>query len=110
LIDETDVPRFTRLGVIASVQPCHLLYDIEALHRGLPHRLDRVLPLRELIDAGLEPGRGLIFGSDVPIVRADPKDSIRAATHRRSEAHTPEQAVGLGQRLTEAQAWDCFEP
>ncbi len=108
LIDEADVPRFARLGVIASVQPCHLLYDIEALHRGLPDRLDRVLPLRELIDAGLEPGRGLIFGSDVPIVRPDPADSIRAATRRQGQAHTPEQAVGLEQRLTEAEARACF--
>ena len=109
LIDETDVPRFARLGVIASVQPCHLLYDIEALRRGLPHRLDRVLPLRGLIDSGLEPGRGLIFGSDVPIVRANPEDSIRAAIQRRGPVHTPEQAVGLEQRLTEAEARACFE-
>jgi predicted amidohydrolase YtcJ len=108
LIDKADVPRFAQLGVIASVQPCHLLYDIEAIHRGLPHRLDRVLPLRELIDSGLEPGRGLIFGSDVPIVKADPADSILAATARRGRSHRPEQAVGLDQRLTEAESWACF--
>ncbi len=108
LIDRADVPRFSQLGVIASVQPCHLLYDIEALRRGVPDRLDRVLPLRELIDSGLEPGRGLIFGSDVPIVRADPSDSILAATQRRGRAHTPEQTVGLDERLTEAEAWACF--
>jgi len=110
LIDAADVPRFARLGVIASVQPCHLLYDIAALRRGLPHRLDRVLPLRELVDSGLEPGRGLIFGSDVPIVRADPADSIRGAVDRRGPDHAPERAVGESQALSASEAWACFAP
>ena len=34
LIDGADVPRFAELGVVCSVQPCHLLYDIEALASG----------------------------------------------------------------------------
>jgi predicted amidohydrolase YtcJ len=106
LIDAADVPRFAQLGVIASVQPCHLLYDIEALRRGVPDRLDRVLPLAELIASGLEPGRGLIFGSDVPIVRADPADSIEAASRRRGPQHRPEQAIGVS--IDEATAWACF--
>lgn len=108
LIDAQDVPRFAALGVTASVQPCHLLSDIEALRRGLPHRLDRVLPLRELLDAGLEPGRGLIFGSDVPIVRADPIDSIRAAVHRRREDMSTSHAIAPGQAISEEEAWACF--
>lgn len=82
LIDGADVGRFADLGVICSVQPCHLLYDIEALRRGVPGRLDRVLPLRSLIDSGCEPGRLLVFGSDAPIVRPDPGDSLRAAVQR----------------------------
>ncbi len=108
VIDADDVPRFAELGVIASVQPCHLLYDIEALRRGLPDRLDRVMPLRSLIDAGLIPGEGLIFGSDVPIVRPDPADSVRGAVHRRRETHKPEAAIGMDQALTEDEAWACF--
>jgi hypothetical protein len=108
LVDAADVPRFAELGVVASVQPCHLLADIEVLTRELPHRLDRVLPLRDMIDAGCEPGRGLWFGSDVPIVRADPRDSILAATRRgrpgESVIIAPEQAI------SEADAWASFEP
>ncbi len=108
VIDEGDVPRFAELGVIASVQPCHLLYDIEALRRGLPGRLDRVMPLRDLIDSGLQPGVGLIFGSDVPIVRADAGDSIQAAVHRRRAEMGVEEAVGAGQAIGEDEAWACF--
>ncbi|MGQ0628333.1 MAG: amidohydrolase [Phycisphaerales bacterium] len=108
LIDGADVPRFARLGVVASVQPCHLLTDIEALNRFVPHRLDRVLPLRELIDAGCTPGELLWFGSDVPIVRADREDSIRAATNRRREGTPESEAIGLAQAITVVEAEGAF--
>jgi predicted amidohydrolase YtcJ len=108
VVDAADVPRFAARGVTCSVQPCHLLADVEALRRGLPHRLDRVLPLRELIDSGCRLGEGLVFGSDVPIVRPDPGDSIQAAVRRArpgdSTPLAPEQAI------TEAEAWAAFSP
>lgn len=110
LIDRADVPRFAAMGVIASVQPCHLLTDIEALRRSLPHRLDRVFPLRELIEAGCEPGDLLWFGSDTPIVRPDPEDSIQAAVERRRVGMAPAEAIGPGQRLSEQEVWRAFAP
>jgi predicted amidohydrolase YtcJ len=110
LIDESDIPRFKDLGVIASLQPCHLLPDIEALNRAVPDRLDRVFPIRELIESGLEPGIDLIFGSDVPIVRANPEDSIQAAVHRRRVGMDESEAINFEQRISEAQAWACFRP
>lgn len=109
LIDEADVPRFAELGVIASVQPCHLLYDIEALRRACPDRLDRVLPVRELIDSGLKPGRDILFGSDTPIVRPDPEDSILAATNRGRADMALEDGIAPGQAISEAEAWACFD-
>lgn len=110
LIDVTDIHRFKELGVIASLQPCHLLPDIEALNRAVPNRLDRVFPIRELIESGLEPGIDLIFGSDVPIVRADPEDSIQAAVHRRLVGMDESQAINLNQAIDEKTAWACFAP
>lgn len=114
LIDEADVPRFARLGVVCSVQPCHLLYDIEVLERELPHRLERVLPLRELVAAGLEPGKTLLFGSDTPIVRPHPQDSIDAAVHRARVAGSPggkpTGPIAPGQAVDIEQAWRCFAP
>lgn len=108
IIDATDVPRFIELGVVASVQPCHLLYDIEVLRRQCPQRLDRVLPLRELIDAGLTPGESLIFGSDVPIVRAEPEDSILAATQRRRLDMPTGDAIAPHHAITQREALACF--
>lgn len=111
LVDEADVGRFSSLGVVCSVQPCHLLTDIEVLCRQLPHRLDRVLPLRDLIDAGCAAGGEddlLWFGSDVPIVRADPQDSVQAAVGRRRSGMTEVQAIGWSQRIREQEAWAAF--
>ncbi|MEO1278151.1 MAG: amidohydrolase family protein [Planctomycetota bacterium] len=109
LIDEADVPRFVELGVIASVQPCHLLYDIDALRRACPDRLDRVMPLRELIDSGLKPGRDILFGSDTPIVRPDPEDSILAATNRGRSDMALAEGIAPSQAISEAEAWACFD-
>ncbi|GEM_PF-410468 len=112
LIDERDVLRFCALGVIASVQPCHLLYDIEVLHKQLPHRLHRVMPWRDLLDAGLVPGKTLLFGSDVPIVRANAEDSIIAAVERRRNGTTAGgaacEAIAPEQAITQSQARACF--
>ena len=110
LIDESDIARFNQLGVIASLQPCHLLADIEALQRAVPRRLDRVFPIRELIESGLEPGVGVLFGSDVPIVRADPTDSIQASVHRRRTGMQISDAINLDQAIDEKSAWKCFAP
>jgi hypothetical protein len=112
IVHPDDVPRFAELGAIASVQPCHLLYDVEALRRQIPDRLSRVMPLRDLLQSGLVPGETLIFGSDAPIVRADPSDSLSAAVQRRrvegSPGGGPTEAIGAEQALTDDEALRCF--
>jgi predicted amidohydrolase YtcJ len=110
LIDSADVARFAALGVVCSVQPCHLLADIEVLRREFPGRLHRVLPLRELIGAGCTPGELLWFGSDVPIVRPHPADSVQAAVCRRREGAPAEEALGMSQAVSEAESWRAFRP
>ncbi|MFN9992691.1 MAG: amidohydrolase [Phycisphaerales bacterium] len=112
LIHPEDLPRFASQGVIASVQPCHLLYDIEVLDRELSHLESRVLPIRSLIQSGLKPGSSILFGSDVPIVRPNPEDSIEAAVHRRRVAHGPaggpSRAINPSEAIDEATARACF--
>jgi len=109
VIDKGDIPRFASLGVVASLQPCHLLADIEVLRRALPHRLDRVLPVRDLLDAGLQPGREIMFGSDAPIVRPDPEDSIIASVTRKRPAAPASEAIAPQQAIDETVAWACFK-
>lgn len=109
VVDSADVPRFADLGVVASVQPCHLLADVEALRRYLPHRLDRVLPLRGLLSHARGAAERLLWlGSDAPIVRPDPSDSVLAATARRRAGAAVEEAIAWEERITEQEAWACF--
>lgn len=108
LIALDDIPRFAELGVVASVQPCHLLADIEALHRAVPGQLERVMPWKSLIRSGLVPGRTLLFGSDVPIVRANPEDSVQVAVARRRPEMAERDAINPGEAIDEATAWACF--
>jgi predicted amidohydrolase YtcJ len=108
-VDKADIPRFAHLGVVASLQPGHLLADVEALRRVTPHRMDRSFPLRELIDsangAGFSPEEMVWLGSDTPVVRPDPEDNIQAAVERRragapaSESIAPEQAITRDEAL-----------
>lgn len=111
-IDERDVARFARLGVIASVQPCHLLTDIEALRRLTPRRERRAFPLRELLDAcaaeGFAPGELVWFGSDAPIVPPDPADNMLAACERRRAGMAPGEAVAPEQAITPDEAGACM--
>lgn len=100
-IDEADVPRFPALGVVCSPQPCHLLTDIEAVHRVMPHRAHRAFPWRDVVEgyarAGLDPVDWVWLGSDAPIVPPNPEDNVRAAVLRAREVGgpsvAPEQAL-----------------
>lgn len=77
--------RMARLGVVASVQPAHLLDDREITEDIWPGRGDRCFPLRELADAGVR----LAFGSDAPVAPLDPWLAMAAAVHRSADARPP---------------------
>lgn len=112
-IDEADIDRFPRTagGVIASVQPCHLLTDIEAIERLAPQRADRAFPLRDLIHAARAAGRApedlVWFGSDAPIVPPDPADNLQAAVQRRRAGMDSSRAVAPRQAITEREVRAC---
>ncbi|MBL9147492.1 MAG: amidohydrolase [Phycisphaerae bacterium] len=69
-----DLPRFR--GRFASMQPLHKAYDaVSAESRLGSARMNRFFPFRSLARAGAR----LAFGSDWPIVSADPIAGMRAA-------------------------------
>ena len=107
-IDEADIPRFAELGVVASVQPCHLLTDVEAIHKYAPSRAERAFPLRDLIDsiegAGYDAADLLWLGSDAPIVPPSPHDNLQASVERRRSGAPEEQAIAPRQAIT-ADEW-----
>ncbi len=107
-----DVARLPRLAgdrarVIVSPQPMHLLVDIEAIERFVPHAADRAFPMASLVrtytDAGLDPSAHVCLGSDAPVVRPDPADNVRAAVHR-SRLSEPDRVIAAHEAIDEATA------
>ena len=78
-IEKEDYGRLAELGVIASVQPYHMIDDGLFIERALgPDRLDTAYPFKSL----LERGTVLAFGSDWNVAPASPLLGIKAAVTR----------------------------
>jgi predicted amidohydrolase YtcJ len=97
LVAPGDIPRMSRLGVRASVQPAHLLDDRDVAQQCWPDRADRCFPLRSMIGAGVR----LVMGSDAPVAALDPWLAMAAAVHRSGDGREP---WNPGQSLTVAEA------
>lgn len=97
-----DIGRMAALGVIASVQPSHIIDD----GRWAENRIGRerarfAYPFRYLIDAGVS----LAFGSDWPVASLNPLVGIRAAVTRKldngpADGWHPEQRISVEEAAT----------
>ncbi|HKW65473.1 MAG TPA: amidohydrolase [Candidatus Acidoferrum sp.] len=103
-----DIPRFGKLGVIASMQPLHSYPDADTLDvwaRNIgPERASRAWAWKSIADGG---GR-LAFGSDWPVVTLNPWEGIQTAVTRQTAEGTPEAGFVPEQRLTVAQAVEGY--
>jgi predicted amidohydrolase YtcJ len=88
-----DLPRFAAEGVIASMQPQHMMWlepdrsDNWSRRLG-PDRCDRAFPLKSLIESGAM----YTLGSDWPVARYDWREGMAAAQLRRAPGH-PDRAA-----------------
>ncbi len=87
--DPADIPRFARLGVIASMQPLHALpnadvLDVWARNVG-PQRAQHAWPWHSIAASG---GR-LAFGSDWPVVTLNPWLGIQNLLTRQTADGNP---------------------
>jgi predicted amidohydrolase YtcJ len=92
--------QFKKLGAIASVQPNHLLTDMNwAESRIGPERAKTSYPWKQFADNGVP----LAFGTDYPVEPINPFRGIYAAITRKNETGTkeyfPEQKVTIEQAL-----------
>ncbi|MGH9493042.1 MAG: amidohydrolase, partial [Terriglobales bacterium] len=92
--------RFNRLGVIASMQPNHLLTDMNwALERIGPERAKHSYPWKEFLENNVR----LAFGTDYPVEPITPFRGLYAAVKRKNEAGTaeyfPEQKLAIDQAI-----------
>jgi predicted amidohydrolase YtcJ len=87
--DPADIPRFARLGVIASTQAIFASPDATTLENYVPmlgpERAARAMPFRALDEAGAVQA----FGSDYPVFPMDPLAGMHAAVTRTLADGTP---------------------
>jgi predicted amidohydrolase YtcJ len=100
VVEQTDVARFAKLGVIASMQPNHLLTDMNwAESRIGERRAAFSYAWKAFLDAKVV----LAFGTDYPVEPITPFRGLYAAATRMNEAGTksyfPEQKISRGQAL-----------
>jgi hypothetical protein len=98
----TDIPRFGKLHVIASMQPYHLLDDGHWAEKRIgPERAKSSYAFRSLLDSGAT----LAFGSDWPVAPAVPLMGIYAAATRRTldgerpNGWVPEQKITVAEAV-----------
>ena len=99
--DPADVPRFARLGVIASMQPYHFCCpapdgsDTWERHLGAA-RWPEGFVWRDIVDSGTI----MVHGSDWPVVTIDPLIGIYSALTREDPQGVPKGGWFPKQRLT----------
>jgi predicted amidohydrolase YtcJ len=80
-ISPTDLPRFAKLGVIASMQPYHCIDDGRWAEQSIgAKRSETTYAFRSLLDSGAR----LAFGSDWFVAPPTPIEGIYAAVTRRT--------------------------
>ena len=101
----SDYPRFKALGVVASMQPYHVVDDGRwAEGRIGPKRCASSYAFRSLLDAGAK----LAFGSDWPVAPLDPLPGIDAAVNRRPLDGKHPDGWFPEQRITVAEAVEAY--
>ncbi|MFQ5723330.1 MAG: amidohydrolase [Terriglobia bacterium] len=100
-----DIPRFQGLGVIASMQPCHLLNDLRWAPTILgPDRQGEGYPWHSL----LESGAVLALGTDFPVEPLTPMRNLYASLTREFEDGGPEGGWLAEEKLTIEQALRAY--
>jgi hypothetical protein len=107
-IDPADVPRFGKLGVVASFQPVHATPsptpgDVWSVNIG-EARASRGWMWNSIVRSG---GR-LAFGSDWPVMTLDPLKGLHVAVTRATQDGLPEGGWIPSERLTLRRAIDAY--
>jgi len=107
-IDPADVPRFGKLGVVASFQPVHATPsptpgDVWSVNIG-EARASRGWMWNSIARSG---GR-LAFGSDWPVMTLDPLKGLHVAVTRATQDGLPEGGWIPSERLTLRRAIDAY--
>jgi predicted amidohydrolase YtcJ len=85
LVSKEDLPRLSKLGVTASMQPLHCTSDLEIIKKHWGENRGHIYAWRSVEQSGVR----LAFGSDAPVEVPDPLQGIYAAATRKRRDNTP---------------------
>jgi predicted amidohydrolase YtcJ len=102
ILDEQDIPRFSKLGVIASMQGIHCTSDRPwaPSRLGMARVVEGLYVWRKLLRSGAR----IINGTDAPVEDLDPVKSFYASVTRQSEKGDPPGGFDPDERMTRAEA------
>lgn len=99
-----DIKRFSELGVVASIQPIHLILDAnEKVERLGKKRAEMEWPCKSLLEAGAV----MALGTDYPVAYFNPFPNIQAAVTRCGEDGRP-VGVNPWERIHMAEALKAY--
>jgi predicted amidohydrolase YtcJ len=106
ILDATEIPRFARLGVIASMQPTHATSDMPwaAARLGSARVEEGAYVWRKLLDGGAV----IASGSDFPVEDANPLLGFYAAITRQDPGGNPRGGWLPRERMTREEALASF--
>jgi len=100
LLTRADIGKFKKANVAASVQPVHIIADIDMADKYWGKRAKYAYPFASLLKTGATLG----FGSDAPVEDPNPLHGLYAATTRKRPNETrdswyDEQCISLEQAM-----------
>ncbi len=104
ILRDQDIPRFSNLDVIASMQPLHISDDVQLAKKYLYKTDSLVYPVNSLLKNGAQ----IIFGSDMPVADADPIRGMLAAIGRRYRLKPQNERWHAGECISAAQALRAY--
>jgi len=105
IVSDADLPRFAKLGVIASMQPSHAIGDLYFAPKRLGEaRLEEGYAWRRLLKSGAV----VTGGTDAPVEKGDPLIELYAATYRHALNGFAGPDWGLDEAVSRAQALHMF--
>jgi hypothetical protein len=96
IVSDRDFPRFRELGVIASVQPAHVIMGRGIYETRAAERCKNEWNFRRLIEAGAK----ISIGTDTPVVDVNPWETIYKALTRKDLDGEECSAYTAGQEMT----------
>ncbi len=105
ILAPSDIPRFTRLDLIASMQPVHATDDMNMAETRIgARRLTGAYAWRTFLDQGTR----IAAGSDFPVSSHNPFDGLHAAITRTDRSGLPPGGWRHDQAMTPTEAYRAF--